>query len=369
MRGRAVRGRPLATLVVLLALWAAMRIVLWESPFAAAGASPSVEAPMSQFGAGTGSVDRSLARATGQHFVLAPGKAAALHPGHRSVRWPVRSPRVAPATDALDRLPLLPHYPTSSGANRQDGLFANGPSRQPLPTGTAPPAPFRLPAPEVSPSRRWSGDAWLFVRPGTAEGSAADGRFAAYGGSQAGAVLRYRLIPRSAYQPAAYLRATAALTGLAERDLALGLSGRPVKSLPLTTHAEIRLSEIGERREVRPAVFAVVAPGFLDLPAGFRGEASAQAGYVGGRFATAFADGQARVDRSILSAGVTSLHAGAGAWAGAQEGAARLDIGPSARAQISVSGLPARLQVDYRIRVMGAAKPDSGVALTISTGF
>ncbi len=195
------------------------------------------------------------------------------------------------------------------------------------------------------------------------------GRFATYGGSQAGALLRYRIAPNSEREPVAYLRATAATADRSQRDLALGLSARPAREFPLTAHAEIRASEIEGRGEIRPAVFAVLAPDPVTLPAGLRGEAYAQAGYVGGDFGTLFADGQARVDRRVAGSSGASLHAGSGIWAGAQEGAGRLDIGPSARAQFSFDGVPARLQVDYRIRLAGKAKPETGVALTISTGF
>ena len=47
--------------------------------------------------------------------------------------------------------------------------------------------------------------------------------------SQAGAVLRYRLAPGNAASPAAYLRASAALDGLGEREAALGLLRAPAR--------------------------------------------------------------------------------------------------------------------------------------------
>ena len=134
--------------------------------------------------------------------------------------------------------------------------------------------------------------------------------------------------------------------------------------------AELRLSDQSGATRLRPAALLVTELAPIDLPHETRAEFYGQAGYVGGRNATAFADGQARVDKRIAQFGGAELRAGAGAWAGAQKGAARLDAGPSA-----VLGLPfgtsgsARLGLDWRMRVAGDARPGSGVALTLSAGF
>jgi hypothetical protein len=108
----------------------------------------------------------------------------------------------------------------------------------------------------------------------------------------------------------------------------------------------------------------------VPLPAGLRGEAYAQAGYVGGRDATAFADGQLRIDRRIARAGSFELRAGGGAWAGVQRGASRVDVGPTASIGTQAPGGGSlRVGVDWRIRVAGNASPGSGAALTLSAGF
>jgi urocanate hydratase len=99
------------------------------------------------------------------------------------------------------------------------------------------------------------------------------------------------------------------------------------------------------------------------------GELYAQAGYVGGRYATPFVDGQARIDRGVADVGPATLRAGAGAWGGAQKGAARLDIGPSVSVSLQTGRVHSRMAVDYRIRVAGDARPATGPALTISAGF
>ncbi|MBS1239358.1 MAG: hypothetical protein H6R45_64, partial [Proteobacteria bacterium] len=58
-----------------------------------------------------------------------------------------------------------------------------------------------------------------------------------------------------------------------------------------------------------------------------------------------------------------------GAWGGAQKGAARLDIGPSASLQLKLGEANSRVSMDWRFRVAGEARPASGPALTISAGF
>ena len=106
------------------------------------------------------------------------------------------------------------------------------------------------------------------------------------------------------------------------------------------------------------------------LPLGLVGEAYAQAGYVGGTGATAFVDGQLRVDRAVARTGRAELRLGVGAWGGAQKDASRLDLGPAANLGVSVSdAVFARVMVDWRFRVAGNAVPESGPALTLSAGF
>ena len=111
----------------------------------------------------------------------------------------------------------------------------------------------------------------------------------------------------------------------------------------------------------------------VSLPLGTRGEAYVQGGYVGGRSATAFVDGQARVERPVVRSGEAEVTAGVGAWGGAQKGAARLDIGPTAAVSFRLGprsfGARGRVAADYRIRVAGDAEPASGPALTLSAGF
>lgn len=115
-------------------------------------------------------------------------------------------------------------------------------------------------------------------------------------------------------------------------------------------------------------VYTQVRP--IDLPMETRAEFYAQAGYVGGKFKTGFADGQLRIDRRVAEFGKGELRAGGGSWAGAQKGAARIDVGPTATLGIPIGdAASARVAVDWRFRVEGDARPDSGPAVTLSAGF
>jgi hypothetical protein len=214
---------------------------------------------------------------------------------------------------------------------------------------------------------RWSADAWLLLR--KASGTAPVAVGPSYGRSQAGAVLRYRLAPASAHRPVAYARITRALAGVAETEIAAGAASRPLPGMPVSFAAEVRFRDGPGGHEVRPAAYAVTELPPVTLPLGLRGEAYAQAGYVGGRFATAFVDGQARIDAPVARLGGAELRAGGGAWGGAQKGAARVDVGPSAALGFAIGKTRSRLAFDYRFRVAGDAAPGSGPSLTISAGF
>lgn len=215
---------------------------------------------------------------------------------------------------------------------------------------------------------RWRVDAWLVLREGSEEVRNGTVSLPLYGASQAGFVLRFDLVPGLRHRPAAYLRWVHALGGTPEGDLAAGLAVRPFPDVPLTAHAEARASRRGSRVEVRPAVFAAGGFDHAQLPFGVQGRGYAQIGYVGGRDATAFADGSLVAERALLD-GKADVSAGAGVWGGAQRGASRLDIGPSASLRFPLGKGSATLAVDYRLRIAGNAAPASGAALTLSAGF
>lgn len=371
---RAARGQPLLVLVAVLGGWSALRVALWQSPF-----PPVLPARM------LAAVHRSEATA------LATAASRARAAARLSLRR-VKRPAALGPLDASDSAPPPPLSALAASSLStpviqarqlvgQQLLLAAALSRLKLPpqiasyfsaskAGARPAlasANLQTHRPLVRPSR-WSADGWLLLRRDSS-GPLTAGE-PSYGRSQDGAVLRYRLAPTSGHRPVVYARTTRALAGPTETEVAVGVAARPLKGLPVSIEGEVRAYDGPAGREVRPAAFAVTELPTAKLPLGLRGEAYAQAGYVGGRFATAFVDGQARLDAKLARLGRTlALLTGAGVWGGAQKHTARLDVGPIAAVRFRVGDALSRIAVDYRWRVAGNAHPNNGPALTISAGF
>ncbi len=388
------RGQPLVMLGAVVGLWTALRIVSWEWTDTASFAAPVlVEASSPRHPAmaicpratsivdapdpGTANLTRMLDPEIPPQPLSASDYAVprvALALPFIPAESPLHALRdTAPAVPRIPvpRLPVPVPVPVRLAAGHQL-LWMAALSALPLaseletprlPAGVTPPGP-RAP---VAASSRWSADGWLLLRSGAhaAAGVAAAGALGpSYGASQIGAVVRYRL-NSSARAAALYVRATSGLERPRGATLAAGLALRPVPAIPLVVMAELRGG-----RGVHPALAAVTVLPPAALPLALRGELYVQVGYVaGGADATAFVDGQLRVDRRIGSLGSAELRAGGGVWGGAQKGAARLDIGPGATLHLARVANGARLALDWRFRVAGDAAPRSGPALTLSAGF
>ncbi|WP_103098307.1 hypothetical protein [Novosphingobium guangzhouense] len=219
--------------------------------------------------------------------------------------------------------------------------------------------------------RRLSMDAWALMRRDSAAGAASVGAMpGVYGASQAGGILRYRLAMASRHRPIIYLRSTSSTGRIRETTAALGLSARPIASVPVVAALEGRMTDQMGRRIIQGAAMAITELPAFPLFAGLRGEAYGQAGYVAGGYSTFFADGQFRADRALVSLGRADVRIGGGVWGGAQKGAERLDAGPSATLAMPLgSRINGRIAVDWRFRLAGDAQPGSGPALTLSAGF
>lgn len=286
--------------------------------------------------------------------------------------WGLSARGLAPASARMQEIPgwsngsLEPALPAYSQLPSLSALVA-----QPTPSVVVGASPARHVAlADPARPRRWSADAWALMRRGGGGTLASGALPATYGASQAGAVLRYRIDPRSRYRPTAYLRSTSTLGQLRETSAALGLSARPLPSLPIIAAVEARMTDQAGMRRFQPVAMAITELPPFDLPLELRGEAYGQAGYVGGKFATPFADGQLRLDRPVLDLGAIDARLGGGLWGGVQKGAGRLDLGPSAAISMPLGrGTFGRLALDWRFRVLGAAQPQSGPAVTLSAGF
>jgi hypothetical protein len=221
-------------------------------------------------------------------------------------------------------------------------------------------------------ARRWSGDAWLLLRhDGATTPPASAGPIpATYGANQTGTVLRYALSRQDSHHLAAYGRVTSALNGTVDSEVALGLQGRPLASVPVVALGEVRVSRQADGVHLRPSVMAVTQLAPFPLALGAQGDLYLQGGYVAGPYATAFIDGQAHFDRHLTAIGKGELLIGGGGWGGAQKGASRLDLGPEATWRFGLGRkTSARLSVDYRFKVAGDAQPPSGPAMTLAAGF
>ncbi|MEP7223148.1 MAG: hypothetical protein ABI673_10850 [Novosphingobium sp.] len=328
------RGQPLVALAVMLGGWTTVRVcaltLMGQSGMGQSedAVAPVVQAVIPMQALTTGPV-KQAARASVPSWQAPTGPLAPI------VAAPVlhQLAPLAPASAAAALAP--PPLPPVAGpvpqplpsarlrlAGGHQALWLAALGDIPLPPEFArlkdsPPAPARLAAVPAKPSR-WSADGWLMMRRGGGLPVAAAVFAGSYGASQAGAVLRYRLAPGDAHRPSAFLRATTALNGQREQELALGLSARPLAGVPVVAMAELRAARSLGGTRLRPAAALVTELPPLKLPAGLRAEVYAQGGYVGGAFATAFIDGQVRLDRKLFDLGSHELRAGA-----AGRGAAR----------------------------------------------
>lgn len=406
------RGQPVVALLAVLCGWVGGRLSAWDT-------MPSFAAPMTRhgevakpvggdvmagpqtppggFGARGDAMDgwqnaadwprwtssRAYPFGAGRTvFVTSPGRFADEALWHRLAVMLAGAPPVEASSGWIDRGSVVEGDPgrefpqAMMGAVRHD-RFPEGFSTFQAPAaesaGWATPGggPSGERAPEKIKPRRWSADAWALLR-GNGAGPLANGALpATYGASQAGAILRYRLALLGGHRPEVYMRSTATLQQIqSETAAAIGLSARPLTALPVITALEMRLTEQAGQRRVQPVAMAITALPPFPLPGGLRGEAYAQAGYVAGKYATPFAEGQMRADHGLFRLGAIESRIGGGVWGGIQKGASRIDAGPSAIVTLPLKrGVNARVGVDWRFRVAGDAEPGSGPAVTLSAGF
>ncbi|WP_339826762.1 hypothetical protein [uncultured Parasphingorhabdus sp.] len=218
------------------------------------------------------------------------------------------------------------------------------------------------------------GYAWVFARQVSPRGepqSRGGGSIISngqYGGSQAGVILSYPILAKPDPEIAVYGRLTTALAPLAQEEAALGVRLRPVQALPFSIHAEKRLdADSGGDRGT--AFYIAGGTGPDPIIENILLETYGQAGYVLGEYDSYFFDGSATLQRPVAGSGRKKLYFGAGVWAGGERKITRLDIGPRAEIRVPVGATSARLSVDWRVRVAGNARPENGLAITVSTGF
>ena len=286
-QGAAFRGQPLLLLAGLLAGWMGLRVALWQPPFEAAQAAQGVaDAARALLRAAAPAAPPSAAAVTAAERLAArvPAPRAGAEQASRLVPAPrepiVSAPLVplpaSPPFEAFGPVAPAPELPRAEPPPRavigHNLLLMAGLSQMEVPPAllaylqaaqrpvpgvpaAAPLLAAPAPAPRASAAPRWSADAWLLVRrDGTTP--LLSGR-PSYGRSQAGGVIRYRLASAGALRPQAYLRASTALAGAREQELAAGVSARLLPAIPLRFAAEARAGETARGTRLRPAVYAV----------------------------------------------------------------------------------------------------------------
>ena len=326
------RGRPLRFLGVVLAGWTGLRVaMLW----------PGVASlPL----AGVAAHAARGASAAALHARFGP---VADHPERRPFAFVTAAvpPRPSTAPPASGDLPAPLHAAAAAraGTSGQEGEIASQPAAQ-------------LAAERSGRRSRLAADGWLVVRPTGGDNLA----FGQLGGTQGGARVTYAL--DAARRLSLSARLSAPLRGRGA-EAAIGFDLRPT-SLPAHLLVEERVGLDGGG--ARPAA-GLIAGASAALVAGVRLDAYGQAGAVWKR--GGFADGAALVTHAVLDRRAARVEVGGGAWGAAQRRASRLDVGPSAALVVPAGGATLRLQLDYRARVAGDARPGSGPALSLGGSF
>ncbi|UAB79071.1 hypothetical protein INR77_05120 [Erythrobacter sp. SCSIO 43205] len=417
---------PLALLGLMIALWIAGRAVLWDNPIAHAAPAlsageerPGLSSPTSRHASASRpsyparqsmayppyydaryypppaayyGYPSPYALGTIQERALGEGQAIGQIVYYPVYAAPAYAPRAAstyPEAPALPRngFARAPELARAGGGylSQTYGLddisrFARQDVRR---TGqvSRPGTGSGLPPATLARTDRWMLDAFGFYRQGSSALSIPQGRSPVYGASQLAANLQWRARPSSSHDPRIFLRAYQAQVDGGESEIAAGVSGRPIGTVPVRLFAELRATQspsisdfgVGAQTRVRPAAYAATELGPKPLPMGFSLETYAAAGYVAGSPSTYFLDGQAVATRELLRIGKPgaggAVSVGGGVWGGAQRDAKRLDVGPTLRFDVDIGKMPARVSVDYREQVAGDAEPDSGLAATVSTRF
>lgn len=269
----------------------------------------------------------------------------------------------------LDRL-IAPAQP----ADRETSPGIDGPQLiDPVPSVPPWTGDGTGPAPMAG-DKKWSVYGWSLLRQGTRARALAPA--AQYGGSQAGLILRYRL-GDGVRGPFAYSRVATALASDDDRTLAVGLSARPWRALPLDLAVERRF-DLSTGQPDRFAAMLVAGGGTTLGRSQVQLEGFGQAGIVGLADGRGFFDVQMLATRQIAAQGDTALSFGGGVWAGGQQEIDtdggkrwlhRVDMGPRATLALPVGNGRVTVAIDWRQRVDGNAQPGSGAAITVSTGF
>ena len=376
---RKMRGQPLVFLATVVLSWSVARVIHHLPGEALEQAAQSGLS----FAAETRGMPRSLSRAPETHsgprtvmertassFMRGEGRPVSLLPPSGV------SPRPSDSDLASVHLPWVEGRDAPPGSTAPPRL---SPVDGPLPIAPEQAWPALAGAgPGLVPSGRtkaWSIYGWSLLRQGSGGSTLAPG--AQYGGSQAGLILRYAPAGDTPLAPALYARAASALANADDRTVAIGAAVRPWRALPFDLAVERRFA-VGTRQRDRFAAMLVAGGGTALGASQMRVDAFGQAGIVGRKDTHGFFDLQVLAMRPVVAQDGYAVSLGGGLWAGGQQeidGAGgknwvhRVDVGPRAALAFPIKGSQVTVALDWRQRIDGQARPASGAALTVSTGF
>ncbi|MEW4468116.1 hypothetical protein AB1K62_09815 [Parasphingorhabdus sp. JC815] len=363
MTASASKGAPLKSLLIILVFWVSIRII-WESIFPSSVAPTTLNklTAMKDYEISTDTVSLTdtatltaqpiLQERAGNPPYLSQSKAAYMQPALMPGTSQQREMNQSKSSAMLVAAPVVS---SRHIVQRQDNLV-------PSPTGFSPS------------SKPLSGYFWAFVRQSSGSERFGSGAPALqspggqYGGSQAGAILTYRLAGTQQNSLSAYMRASTAISLKGQEELAFGVRARPFDKLPVFLFAEQRMGP----KQIRNRGTSFFVAGGTEparLATDLSLETYGQAGFLFAKQNSYFFDASANVQRKLWEKGGYKLTAGGGVWAGGQKGLTRVDVGPRANIHIPVGTMDMRFSLDWRQRIGGNAAPDSGPAMTVTTGF
>lgn len=340
-------GRPIRFLLIVAGGWTLLRITLvWNETGSLPQAIDAVN-PLPQVAAadrrGTAPSSLSASPVVRRYVEASPKRRTIL-------TEPL--PSASPLPEAL------PFSASDSGAAFALGML-RGEAVMPLAPAQATLERPLFTAPTLHPGRRWQLSAWVVARDGGSTGVAPVSQL---GGGQAG----IRVDRTIGSELALTGRLTTPLAGQG-REAAVGIAWQP-RGSALRIVAEQRFAL--DRGRDGPALGASAGVSDLPLAAGVKLEAYGQAGVIARDEIESYADGAARAFRPLAHLDRAVIDIGAGVWGARQRGAGRLDLGPSIAFRLPFrDGGGARLQIDWRQRVAGQARPGSGPAITLASDF
>lgn len=327
-------GRPLRFLALTFGGWFLFRVMML-SP----SGIPPLAAPHPE--------SRRIAAILQPAIPVPPPAAIDAHPSIANVDGRMTSRPLPTVVVAAKN--VLPE-PAMVETSPRDGMSPRGDLPPPL---RPPPLPLRH-----SPLRL-TGSAWLLARGGS-NGTLSGGQL---GGSQAGVRIAYAI--GEARRLALTARLSAPISGRG-KEAALGVEWKPTR-LPIRIIAEQRF--VLDDGRGGPTIGAIGGFGPRPIAAGFDLETYGQAGAIARDGIEGFVDVASRITRPVVKVGGMRFDLGAGAWGSAQRSAARFDVGPSVGIVVPIDRRTIRLNLDWRQRVAGNARPGSGPALSIGSDF